>query len=88
LFDALSVEICLRRGDILSTLRLNLDLQFDNKGVQATQKWSKFSVTYQRQVYAHDVNLLKENIHILKKTTGALLVSTKLVVLEANTERH
>jgi len=63
-----------------------LDLQFDTKGVQATQKWSKFNGTYQRQVYAHDVNFLKENTHILTKNTGTLLASSKLFVLEANTE--
>jgi len=40
----------------------------------------------QRQVCAHDVNLLKENIHILTKNAADLLVSSKLVVLEANTE--
>jgi hypothetical protein len=86
LFDALSVENCLRQGDFLSTLRLNLDLQFDTKGVQANQKWSKFNGTYQRQVYVHDVNLLKGNLHILTKNTGALLVSSKSAVIEANTE--
>jgi len=61
-------------------------LKFDTKGVQATQKWSKFNWTYQSQVYAHDANLLKENILILTKSTEALLVSNKFVVLEANTE--
>jgi hypothetical protein len=63
-----------------------LTLQFDTKGLQATQKWSKFNGTYQGQVYAYDVNLLKENIYILTKNTGALLVSSKLIVLEENTE--
>lgn len=76
----------MRQGDFLSTLLLNLTLQFDSRGVQATQMWSKFNGTYQRQVYTHDVNLLKENIHISTKNTGAVLVSSKLVVLEANTE--
>lgn len=79
------MENCLRQGDFLSSVRLNLALRIDTKGVQATQKWSKFNWTYQGQVYAHDVNLLKENIYILTKSTGALLVYNKLV-LEANTE--
>jgi hypothetical protein len=65
---------------------LNFAFRFDTKGVQATQMWSKFNGTYQLQVYTHDVNLLKENIHILTRNTGAVLVSSKLVVLEANTE--
>jgi hypothetical protein len=86
LFGALSVENCLRQGDFLSTLLLNLSLQFDTKGVQANQKGPKFNGTYQHQVHAHDVNLWKENIHILTKSTGALLVCNKTVVLEAITE--
>ena len=61
-------------------------LQSDTKGVLATHKWSKFNGTYQRQVCVYDVNLLKENIPILTKNTGALLVSSKLVVLETKTE--
>ena len=81
----MSMENCLRQGEFLSTLRSNLALQFDTKGVQATQKWSKFNGTYQRQVWSYDVNLLKENIYILTKNSGVLLVSSMLVVLEANT---
>jgi hypothetical protein len=86
LFGALSIENCLKQGDFVSTLLLNLALQFDTKGVQATQMWSKFNGTYQHQIYAHDVNLLKQNIHILTKNKGAVLVCSKLVFLEVNTE--
>lgn len=76
----------MKQGDFLSTLRLTFALEFDTKGVQATQKWSECNGTYQDQFYAHGVNLLNENIHILTKNTGPLLVYSKLVVLEENTE--
>ena len=82
---ALSVDNCLKQGNVLSTLRLDLDLEFDTYR-QVTQKWSKCNGTYQRQVCTYDVNLLNETVRILTKNTGALLVCSKLFVLEADNE--
>jgi hypothetical protein len=38
-------------------------------------------------VYAHDINLLGENVYIIKKNTEALLDNSREVGLEVNVER-
>jgi hypothetical protein len=43
--------------------------------------------TYQLLVYAHDVNLLDENIYSIKKDTEVLLDAIKKVGLEVNAEK-
>ena len=46
----------------------------------------KLSGTHQLPVCADDVNLLRGNIHMVKKNTGALLVPSKESGLEVNIE--
>jgi hypothetical protein len=45
-------------------------------------------VTHQLQVYADDVNLFCENIHITKKNTKALSDASKEAGLKVNAEKN
>jgi hypothetical protein len=47
----------------------------------------KLNGTHQLTVYADDVNLLEDNIDIMKKSTDTLTDASKEVGLEASTER-
>ena len=75
-----------RKGVVPSTLVFNFALEYATKRVQATQEWLQFNGLYQRQVCVDDVSLLRENLNIIKKNSLALLVTSKQIGLEADTE--
>jgi hypothetical protein len=47
----------------------------------------KLNGTHQLLVYADDVNLLEDNINIIKKNTETAIAASKEVGQEVNTER-
>jgi len=47
----------------------------------------KFNGTYQLLVYADDVNILGVSVHNIKKNTKALVVPSKGIGLEVNTDK-
>jgi hypothetical protein len=47
----------------------------------------KLNGTHQVVVYAHDVNLLDDNLDIIKKNTQTLIDASKEVGLEVNMEK-
>jgi hypothetical protein len=77
----------LKRGDALSPLLLSFALEYAIKKVQENQMGLKLNGTHQLLIYADEVNLLGDNLSIVKKNTEALTDASKKVGLEVNTEK-
>jgi hypothetical protein len=77
----------LKKGDALSPLLFNFALEYTIRRVQTNQEGLKLSGTHQLLVYADDVNILGGSIHTLRKSTDALLITSKEIGLEVNAEK-
>jgi hypothetical protein len=55
--------------------------------VQENQVGLKFNGTLQLPSHVDDLNLLEDNIDIIKKSTGTLIDANKVVGLEINVEK-
>jgi hypothetical protein len=77
----------LKQGDALSPLLFNFDLEYAIRRVQANQKGLKLNGTHQLLVYTDDVNILGGSVHAIKKNTDALVVPSKEIGLEVNSEK-
>jgi len=55
--------------------------------VQVNQDGMKLNGTHQLLVYADDVNVLCGIVHTIKENTEALLVSSKEISLEENSDK-
>jgi hypothetical protein len=73
----------LKQGDALSPLLFN----FAIGKVQANQEGLKLNGKYQLLVYANYINILGESVHIINKNTEALLIASKEIGLEVNSEK-
>jgi hypothetical protein len=67
LSDSFSIQNILKHGDALSPLLFKFVLEYSIRNVQGNQVGLKLIGTYQLRVYFENVNLLGDNINIIKK---------------------
>jgi hypothetical protein len=68
LSDNFPIQNGLKQGDALSPLLFNFTLEYAIRKVQGDLVGLKLNGTHQLLVYAVDVNLLADNIDVIKKT--------------------
>jgi hypothetical protein len=77
----------LTQGDALSPLLFNFALEYAIRKVQKNQVGLKLNGTHLLLVYADNVNLVRDNIDIIKKNTQTLFNASEEVGLEINAEK-
>jgi hypothetical protein len=75
-----------KQGDALSPLLFNFALEYAVRKVQKNLVLLKWNGTHQLLAYVDDVNLLGDNIDIIKKNTDTLIDASKKIGLEINIE--
>jgi len=87
LSEMFPIKNCLKEGDTWSPLLFNFALENGFSRVHLNQDDLKLNGTHQLLVYADDVNILGRSVHTIKKNTKVLLVGSKEIGLEVNTDQ-
>ena len=78
----------LKQGDVLSPLLFNFALEYTIRRVQENGIGLELNGKHQIFVYADDVNMLGENLQIVRKNTEIFLKARKDIGLEVNSEKN
>jgi hypothetical protein len=76
-----------KQEDALSLLLFNFALEYAIRKVQVNQDGLKLNGTHNLLVYVDDVNILGGSIHTMKKNTESIVVASKGIGPEINTDK-
>jgi hypothetical protein len=87
LSDMFHIRNGLEQEDALLPLLFNFALEYSIRRFQINQNGLKLNGTHQLLVYADDVHIMGRSTHTTEKNTKALVVTSKEIVLEVNSDK-
>jgi hypothetical protein len=86
LSDKFPIQNGLKQGDILPPLPFIFALEYAIRRLKENQEGLKVNATRERLACGDDVSILGENTDTMRKSTGVLLDTSKVVGLHVNPE--
>jgi len=77
----------LKQGDALSPLLFSFTLEYAIRKVHVNQGGSKLNGAHQVLVCVDDIDILGGSIHTIKKNSEALVIASKEIGLEVNSDK-
>jgi hypothetical protein len=81
------IKYGLKQGGALSPFVLNFALEYAIGRDQVNQVYLILNDTHQLEAYTADVNILGRSLHTIKENAEALLVASKVIGLEVNSDK-